>query len=377
MSSQASSQSPTLIKRTTLHSAHVAAGAKMVPFAGYDMPVQYAGIRKEHESVRKAAGLFDVSHMGNVWVTGPQAFNYLQRLSTADLAKIGDGGVQYSAMATPQGTAVDDILIYRLSGERFMVVVNAANAAKDLAWMLAHAPAEGVQIEDEGEATAILSLQGPKAAAVLQPLTDFDLQSLAYYRCAEIMVAGRRILVSRTGYTGEDGFELFPPASEAPEYWQMLMLAGVEHGLMPVGLGARDTLRLEAGFSLYGHEITEATDFLEAGLGWIVAFDKGDFIGREALLRTKQAGLKRKLVGIRLTEQGIPREGCAVQVSGVSLGVVTSGTLSPTLNQGIALAYVAADKAATGTALEIVIRDAAKSAEVVSRYFYRRKKDQA
>lgn len=365
------------MKYTALHAVHIAAGAKMVPFAGYDMPVQYAGIRKEHEAVRQAAGLFDVSHMGNVWVTGPQAFNYLQKLSTADLAKITDGGVQYSALATPQGTAVDDILIYRLNAERFMVVVNAANAAKDFQWMQSHLPAHGVQLDDRGEATAILSLQGPKAASILQTLTEYDLSALKYYRCAEIEILGQKVLISRTGYTGEDGFELFPPSQDSVKYWQAMMHAGSAHGLMPIGLGARDTLRLEAGYSLYGHEITENTDLLEAGLAWIVSFDKSDFIGRDALLKTKQAGLKRKLVGLKLSEQGIPREGCEVRASGETLGQVTSGTLSPTLNQGIALAYVATDRAQVGEKVEVMIRDSAKKAEVVSRYFYRRPKDAA
>lgn len=340
------------------------------------MPVQYSGIRQEHEAVRKAAGLFDVSHMGNVWVTGPGAWDYLQRLSTADLARIEDGGVQYSAMATPQGTAVDDILIYRLTRDRYMIVVNAANAEKDLAWMRSHLPPAGVALEDRGEATAILSLQGPHALAILQKLTAYPLKEMGYYRCAEISLGGLQVLVSRTGYTGEDGFEIFPPAQEAPRFWQALIEAGAPLGLLPVGLGARDTLRLEAGFSLYGHEITETTDLLEAGLGWIVALDKPDFIGREALLRSKAQGLKRKLVGLKMVEQGIPREGCVVAREGVNLGVVTSGTMSPTLQQGIALAYVDAAYASPGQSLSVMIRDAAKRVEVVSRYFYRRPRQQ-
>jgi aminomethyltransferase len=362
-------------KRTSLYDTHLAAKAKMVPFAGYSMPVQYSGIRVEHEAVRKAAGLFDVSHMGNAWVTGPGAFDFLQSVSTADLAKIGDGGVQYSAMATHAGTAVDDILIYRLSVERFMIVLNASNAAKDLAWLRSHAPSSGIVIEDQGDSMAILALQGPKAEAILQPLTHFPLQKLPYYHCAEIQLLGQKTLISRTGYTGEDGFELFPAAVDAPQYWSALMEAGAAQGLIPVGLGARDTLRLEAGFSLYGHEITEQTDLLEAGLGWIVALDKPDFIGRTSLLKTKETGLKRRLVGLRMLEQGIPREGCAVAVGDAILGVVTSGTMSPTLNQGIALAYVAPSHAQIGSQVEVKIRDVGKKAEVVSRYFYRRKKE--
>ncbi len=338
------------------------------------MPVQYSGIRHEHEAVRKAAGLFDVSHMGNVWVTGPEAWNYLQHISTADLARIEDGGVQYSAMATPQGTAIDDILIYRLARDRYMIVVNAANAEKDLAWMHSHLPPSGVTLEDRGEATAILSLQGPQAQVILQMLTDYPLGEMGYYRCAEISLSGLQVLVSRTGYTGEDGFEFFPPAQEAPRFWQALMEVGSPLGLLPVGLGARDTLRLEAGFSLYGHEITEATDLLEAGLGWIVALDKPEFIGRDALLRSKAQGLKRKLVGLKMTEQGIPREGCSVTLDGANLGIVTSGTMSPTLNQGIALAYVDSSHATPGQNLKVMIRETAKQAEVVNRYFYRRQR---
>jgi aminomethyltransferase len=362
-------------KRTSLYETHLAAKAKMVPFAGYSMPVQYAGIRVEHEAVRKAAGLFDVSHMGNAWVKGPGAFDFLQRVSTADLAKIPDGGVQYSAMATPAGTAVDDILIYRLSGERFMIVLNASNAAKDLAWMRQQAPAAGVVIEDHCDSMAILALQGPKSEAILQRLTGFPLQTLAYYRCAEVQFLGKTTLISRTGYTGEDGFEIFPASQDAPTTWQALMEAGTPLGLMPVGLGARDTLRLEAGFSLYGHEITEKTDLLEAGLGWIVALEKTDFIGKPSLLKTKETGLQKRLVGLRMLEQGIPREGCPVVAGDAILGVVTSGTMSPTLNQGIALAYVSPSHASIGSQVEVKIRDVGKKAEVVSRYFYRRKKE--
>jgi len=361
------------LKRTTLYGLHQASGAKCVPFAGYEMPVQYAGIKAEHEAVRKAAGLFDVSHMGNAWITGPGAWDFIQKISTADLGRIEDGGVQYSAMATPAGNAVDDILIYRLRRDRYMVVLNAANAAKDMAWMTSHLPSSGVELADEGDATAILSLQGPRSQEILQSLTAYPLGEMAYYRCAVIPVLGREVLVSRTGYTGEDGFELFPPAAEAPRFWERLLEMGHSLGLRPCGLGARDTLRLEAGFSLYGHEITEETNLLEAGLGWIVALDKPDFIGKSALAAAKSGRLSRKLVGLAMKEQGIPREGCTVAHEGVNLGRVTSGTMSPTLGHGIALALISAEHAKTGILLDILVRDQPKKAEVVSRYFYRRR----
>jgi len=311
--------------------------------------------------------------MGNVWVTGKGALAWLQGITTNDVSRLDIGGVQYSALATPEGTVVDDILVSRVDAERYMVVINAGNIPKDLAWLKAHA-SPNVDLHDASTELGILSLQGPFAAAILQKITPAPLSQLGTYQCQMATVAGIEMLISRTGYTGEDGFELFPKSDDCVKVWSALFEVGKPMGLLPVGLGARDTLRLEAGYSLYGHEITDQTNLLEAGLGWIVSLDKGDFIGRDALVKIKAEGLKRKLVGLTMDELAIPREGFAIEAEGKSIGFITSGTLSPTLNKGIGMAYVTTAESDNGRRVEVVIRDARKAAVVGTRRFYNRSK---
>jgi aminomethyltransferase len=366
-------------KKTPLYDIHVALGAKMVPFAGFSMPVQYSGIRQEHDAVRKSVGLFDVSHMGNFFVTGQGAKGFLQRATVNDVEKLKDMDVQYSALCYPNGTVVDDILVYRLGPERFKLVVNASNIDKDYAWLesLRKADPEGAGVEllDASAELGILSLQGPRALAVAAEVMQSDPAQVATYKAGFGKVLGQDMLYSRTGYTGEDGFEFFPENRLLPGLWKALLEAGSRHGILPIGLGARDTLRLEAGYSLYGHELTDKTNLIEAGLGWITALDKGDFTGRPALApKAQPGGMERKVVGLEMLELAIPREGAVVRAGDKDVGVVTSGTMSPTLGKGIAMAYVSLPFAKSGTEVEVLIRDAAKRAKVVPRHFYKRAK---
>ncbi len=360
------------LNKTPLHGIHIALGAKMAPFAGFDMPIQYSGIRQEHEAVRKAAGIFDVSHMGNFFISGPGAGAYLQKLTVNNVAKLSPGDAQYSALCLPEGGVIDDIIVYALEPQSYMVVVNASNIAKDWAWFQEHRNGADFVLENRSLETAILSVQGPKAADILRKIASPELLELPNYKCRRIQVAGAEMWAARTGYTGEDGFEFFPPSGEAVALWQAIGEAGASVGLFPVGLGARDTLRLEAGYSLYGHELSETINPLEAGLGWITDFEKGDFIGRAALLRVKETGLKRKLTGIEMEELAIPRGGCEVNHQGRRVGEVTSGTLSLTLGKGIALALVETPVASRGTPLQIDIRGAMKTGRAVNRTFYKR-----
>jgi aminomethyltransferase len=342
----------------------------MVPFAGYSMPVQYpTGIRAEHAAVREAAGLFDVSHMGEFEIAGPDALALIQRVTINDASKVEVGQAQYSAMVREQGGVIDDLIIYRYAG-RWMMVVNASNREKDWAWVDRHAEGLDVRLEDRSDDLALLALQGPKARAILQPLTGTDLDTIGYYRFAEGEVAGVEATISATGYTGEDGFELYVPAADASRLWDALVAAGAPAGLIPAGLGARDSLRLEVGYALYGNDLDEDHTPLEGGLGWITKLDKGDFVGREALAKQKEAGAERRLVGIRLTERGFPRPGCPVLVEGEAAGVVTSGTVSPTLGEGIALAYVPVSHAAAGSEVAVDIRGKAVPGVVQRPPFY-------
>jgi aminomethyltransferase len=367
------------VKHTPLHAWHVAHGAKMAPFAGFDMPIQYTGIRQEHEAVRTRAGLFDVSHMGNFLVRGPGALAFLQRLTTNNVAKLAPGDVQYSALCHEDGGVIDDILVYRFAPTDYMVVVNAANIPKDWDWFTAHHKdrAADCTLENASESLSIISLQGPAAETIFRSLVPSFDGSLMTYQCRMQTVCGMPMRIGRTGYTGEDGFEFYPAAGETETLWKILLAAGEPHGILPVGLAARDTLRLESGYSLYGHELSDSINPLEAGLGWITDLDiadKGDFLGRDALLAIRGAGPARKLTGIVMDELAIPREGCAVLQGGAVVGVVTSGTLSPTLGKGIALALVAPAAAERGTALEVDIRGARKPAKAVPRTFYKRLK---
>jgi aminomethyltransferase len=359
------------LKRTPIHAEHVRLGGKMVPFAGWEMPVQYAtGILEEHRAVRNRAGLFDVSHMGEVEVRGPDALALVQHVTTNDASSLETGQAQYSVMCREDGGAIDDCIVYRFS-DGYMIVVNAANRDKDRDWILAHAQGRAVEVEDVSDAIALLALQGPFAASILAKLTDTHLDAIDYYHFAEGTVDGVQTVISRTGYTGEDGFELYVPAERGSRLWRRLLEAGQAEGLVPVGLGARDSLRLEMGYALYGDDIDERRTPLDAGLGWVTKLDKGEFVGRDALVRQKQAGVREKLVGFVLQERGFPRHGYAVQWQGKTVGEVTSGAYSPTLNVGVGLAYVPADASKAGTRLDILVRDRPCAAEVTRPPFYK------
>jgi len=360
------------LQRTPLHAEHLALHGKMVPFAGYEMPVQYpAGITAEHTAVRTAAGLFDVSHMGEFEVRGERALDFVQHVTTNDATKLEVGQAQYSTMVNDRGTVIDDLLVYRFP-DRVMLVVNGANRDKDWAWVSRFAAEFGVDLKDRTDDIALLALQGPNAQRILARLTNADLDSIRYYHFAEGEVDGIPAIISRTGYTGEDGFELYVPADRAAALWRRLLEVGKDDGLVPCGLGSRDSLRLEMGMALYGNDLDEEHTPLEAGLGWVTKLAKGDFVGRDALAGQKESGVPRKLVGFRLKERGFPRPHYTVTRDGRTVGVVTSGTMSPTLGEGIGMAYVEADCAAAGTELGIVIRDKAIPAEVVKPPFHTR-----
>jgi aminomethyltransferase len=345
----------------------------MVPFGGWEMPVEYSGLIAEHTAVRTTAGLFDVSHMGELDVEGPGALGFLQRVTSNDVAKLAHGQAQYSALPMPSGAPVDDIIVYRRGPESYRLVLNAGNVAKDIAWIRAQDP-QGCTLADRSDELALLALQGPRAQEILQPLTDTPLDTIAFYHFAEGVVAGHPTTISRTGYTGEDGFELFLPADHAVALWGALLEAGREKGLVPAGLGSRDTLRLEARMCLYGNDIDETTSLVEAGLGWIVSVDasKGEFLGREALEAQKRNGPPRRLVGFEMVGRGIARHGHRVLLGGEEVGVVTSGTYAPYLRKNIGLCYLPAAHAAVGTSFEVEIRDRPVAARVVPTPFYKR-----
>ena len=344
------------MRRTPLFDEHVGAGGKMVPFAGFEMPIQYAtGITREHEAVRRDAGLFDASHMGEFVVRGSQALDLVQHLTTNDAARLQVGQAQYSVMCTESGGVVDDLLVYRFA-DRYMLVVNASNLEKDWAWVNEHAGSFDVELEDASDGFGLIALQGPKAREILGPLTDARLDGLAYYRFAEAHVSGVPAVVSVTGYTGEDGFELYVPSDATVSVWRALLEAGAGVGLLPAGLGARDSLRLEMGYALYGNELDATHTPLEAGLGWITKLDKGSFVGREALMAQREGGPPRRLVGMTVADRGFPRAGYGLRHGEDSVGTVTSGTVSPSLGVGIAMAYVPTALSAPGTALQLDAR---------------------
>jgi aminomethyltransferase len=359
----------TPLKRTPLYHAHVKAGARMVPFGGWEMPVQYTGIVEEHRAVRTAVGLFDVSHMGEFDVEGPGALAALQHLTTNDVASLQPGQIQYSVLCYPNGTVVDDLTVYRVGDERYMLTVNAGNIDKDWAWVNEH-PGKDARWRNASEGTGLIAVQGPKAEALVGRLADRDVTAIGYYRFARGTVAGVPALISRTGYTGEDGFELYAPADHTEKLWSALMEAGRADGVAPIGLGARDTLRLEMKYALYGNDIDDSTNALEAGLGWVVKPAKGDFIGKDALEKIRDEGLQRKLVGIEMAERAVARHGYPVLKDGRGVGVVTSGSYGPAVDKYIAMAYVETALAAVGTALDVEIRGQAKPARVVKTPFY-------
>ena len=356
------------LKKTPLNAVEKELGGKMVDFGGWELPVQYSGILDEHEAVRTDVGLFDVSHMGEITVTGPAALELLQRTTCNDVSKLEDGRAQYNGLLYPTAGFVDDILIYRNSRDDYFVVVNASNSDKDFEWLLDCAKGTDAEVKNVSADYAQLAIQGPRAQELLQPLTDVDLTPMKYYRFGTGTVAGVPAIVSRTGYTGEDGFEVYVAPDQAPRLFRKL----VEAGAKPCGLGARDTLRLEAKMALYGNDIDHSTTPIEADLGWIVKLEKGDFMGRDVLDREKQEGPRRKLVGFEMVERGIARHGYPVVDGSDEIGVVTSGTHSPTLKKAIGLAYLPSGKTAAGTEFTVLIRGKETRARVVPTPFYKR-----
>ncbi|MFV1986277.1 MAG: glycine cleavage system aminomethyltransferase GcvT [Gemmatimonadota bacterium] len=354
------------LKKTPLFGEHVRLGGKIVPFAGYAMPVQYpTGIRAEHAAVREGVGMFDVSHMGEFRVRGPDTLAFVSYATTNDPGTLVDGDAQYSAMCHPNGGVVDDLLVYRFGAEDLRLVVNAANMVKDRAHLEGLTGGLDVEIHDESDDVGLIAVQGPGSSALLSRHTETDVESIGYYAFTDGHIDGVPCTISRTGYTGEDGFELYLPADGTAAVWRALEDAGA----VPAGLGSRDSLRLEMGYALYGSDIDDETTALEAGLGWLVKFDKGDFVGRAALESQKEAGVARRLRGIRLVERGFPRPGYDVRFEGESVGVVRSGTLSPSLGFGIATSYLPS-AAGFGASVEIMIRDKAIAGEVVRPPFY-------
>jgi aminomethyltransferase len=359
------------LKRTPLYDWHVKAGARMVPFGGWEMPVQYTSIVEEHRAVRGAVGLFDVSHMGEFEVEGAEALTALQRLTTNDVSALAVGQVQYSLLCYPDGGIVDDLTLYRLGPERFMLTVNAANIDKDWAWVTEQSAAgPGARWRNVSAETGLIAVQGPRAEALVGRLGDRDVVSLGYYRFVAGMVAGAPVLISRTGYTGEDGFELYVAAADTARVWQSLAETGIADGARPIGLGARDTLRLEMRYALYGNDIDQTTNPIEAGLGWVVKPAKGDFIGRAAIERVRADGARRRLVGLEMADRSIARHGYPVVKDGQPVGVVTSGSYGPSVDRSIALAYVPAGLTSVGTELGVEIRGQARPARVVNTPFH-------
>jgi aminomethyltransferase len=361
-------------KRTPLYDIHRALGARMVEFGGWDMPVQYEGILAEHRAVRTQAGLFDLSHMGEVEISGPRALEVCQELLVTDVARVQVGQAQYSVLCYDSGGCVDDVVVYRTAEECYLMCVNAANIDKDWQWIEEH-NRRRTTLRNLSDEYALIAVQGPQAATIIQRMTPIDVSQVRRYWSIAGDVAGYHALIARTGYTGEDGFELFVAASDAVAVWQACAAAGQPHGLVPLGLGARDTLRLEAGMLLYGNDLDTETSPLEAGLQRLVHFGKDHFYGREALLRQQALGLKKQLIGVRMETTGIPRHGYALWHGGEAVGVVTSGTQSPTLGVGIALGYAPPTLTALTTEFAVEIRARRVPAQVVALPFYRRKKE--
>jgi len=360
-------------RKTPLHARHLAANARMVPYAGWEMPVEYSGISNEHMAVRTRAGLFDVSHMGEIEIAGKNAVAAVQRISSNDASRLSVGQAQYAGLLTPAGTFVDDMLVYRMAPNHFMLVVNAANAAKDYAWISQQINAVGdTAVVDSSSRYALIAIQGPAARETLQPLTAVDLAGLRYYWFSYGEVASARVTISRTGYTGEDGYEIFVPPNMADRVWQALLESGRSADVIPCGLGARDTLRLEAAMRLYGNDIDETTTAIEADLGWTIGWDKGDFIGREALVEQRAKGAARKLVGFEMLDRGIARHGYPVVIGGRSVGIVTSGTQTPFLKKAIGMAYVPIDVSRPNSEIDIDVRGRTLRARVIPLPFYKR-----
>ncbi|MEX0625969.1 MAG: glycine cleavage system aminomethyltransferase GcvT [Chloroflexota bacterium] len=368
-------EAPATLRHTPLHASHLALSARMVPYAGYEMPVQYTSILDEHRTVRGAVGVFDLSHMGELHLSGPEALAFARYAVVSDPGLLEPGQAQYSMLCAPDGGIIDDVIVYRVD-DGYLMVCNAANHDAVLA-QLESLSAHGdfdVHLADRSDETALIAPQGPRAAELLGRLTDLDLSELGNYRSVPGRVAGTECLVARTGYTGEDGFELFCAARRAQRLWDALISTGADLGLRPCGLGSRDTLRLEAGMPLYGNELDRSVNPYEANLGRVVKLEKGEFVGRAALAAVQQTGPRRRLVGLMMRDEAIARHGYPVLVDGAESGVVTSGTLSPTLGERIAMAYLPAADAAVGAEVEVVVRDRPHPAEQVKLPFYRRPK---
>jgi len=345
----------------------------MVEFAGWEMPVQYSGVIDEHRAVRAAGGLFDVSHMGQIEITGSGAEGCVQYLTTNDVKNMTDGKAQYSILCNERGTVIDDVIVYRFSSSRYILVVNASNVEKDFAWCGKNVQGDAT-VKDLSDSFALIAFQGPKSFSILKEFIDFDLDAITTYSFKIGTVAGKKdCIVAKTGYTGEEGVEIFTAPGDASAVWQALLERGKPAGVVPAGLGARDTLRMEMKYSLYGHEISDDTTPIEAGLSWVVKLDTpDDFIGKKALIEFKEKGAARKLVGFKMTDRGIPRQGYPILVDGEPSGIVTSGTMSPSLGEAIGIGFVPKDAAKTGTVISIDIRGQARKAEVVKTPFYRK-----
>lgn len=357
-------------KKTALYEVHRNLGAKMVEFAGYLMPVQYKGVIEEHKRVRSTVGIFDVSHMGEFFIKGDRAEEYLQKMTLNDVSKLVEHRAQYTGMCYENGGMVDDLIVYRFS-EHYMMIVNAANREKDFNWLREHVTS-GVELTDNSDDISLFAVQGRNAEATLQKLTDINLSEIKFYWFREGQFAGVDAFVARTGYTGEDGFEVGVKMQHSVEVWNAILEAGKEFDIEPIGLAARDTLRLEMKYCLYGNDIDETTNPIEAGLGWITKVDKGEFIGRDAILRVKEQGPSRKLVGFELQQRAVPRHGYKILKDGEEVGEVTSGTFSPSLEKGIGLGYIKVPFNEIGTPISISIRGKEVDAQVVKTPFYER-----
>lgn len=359
----------TSLKKTPLSEEHKVLKARLVPFGGWEMPVQYSGVLEEHECVRQRVGVFDVSHMGEFYVTGSGAKKFLNFVTTNDVDKMYDGRCQYSLLCYENGTVVDDLIVNQIGPNHFLLVVNASNIEKDFEWLIKHKPAD-VEIYNASDETALFAIQGPKSPQVIQAIFDKDFSDLKYYHFTAVKYQGADAFLLRTGYTGEDGFELMVPKKFAVTAWREILAKGLAFGILPIGLGARDTLRIEASFSLYGHEINDQINALEANLGWVVKFNKQDFLGKAKLLQVKEQGPKRKIVGFEMIDAGIARDGFKIFVNDKNCGHVTTGTHSPTLNKAIGMALISAEHAVPGNEFFIDVRGKLKKAKIVTTPFY-------
>ena len=363
----------TALKRTALNGLHKSLGARMVEFGGWEMPVEYSGIIQEHLAVRNRAGLFDVSHMGEIEISGPHALSLLQHITSNDASRLRDFQAQYSALMYPKGSSVDDCVVHRFTQEQYLICVNAANTDKDFDWIVAH-NSVGAEVRNVSSEYSQLALQGPRAAEIVAKVSSVNLSGLKYYWFCRARFCGVEGLLARTGYTGEDGFEFYFAPGDSEQVWNTLIEAGKSEGLVPAGLGARNTLRLEAGYPLYGHELDEDTTLLEANLGWITKIEKGEFIGRDALLAQRARGTRKRLVGFEMTGQGIARDGYNLYIASERAGRVTSGSYAPFLKKNIGMAYTSSPLASPGSEVEVEIRARRTGARIVPLPFYKRPK---